>query len=65
MTQYRSAHQLRRANRNSDSDSGGEADDSDVEADADSGGETCTTVKSDGEVCGRELPCPYHTESEE
>lgn len=23
---------------------------------------TCDTVKSDGEVCGRELPCPYHNE---
>ncbi len=22
--------------------------------------ETCQTVKSDGEVCGRELPCGYH-----
>jgi hypothetical protein len=22
--------------------------------------ETCDAVKSDGEVCGRELPCPYH-----
>lgn len=25
-------------------------------------GETCDAVKSDGEVCGRELPCPYHSE---
>jgi len=24
--------------------------------------ETCDTVKSDGNVCGRELPCPYHSE---
>jgi len=24
--------------------------------------ETCDTVKTDGDVCGRELPCPYHTE---
>jgi hypothetical protein len=24
------------------------------------GGDTCETVKSDGEVCGRERPCPYH-----
>ena len=23
---------------------------------------TCETVKSDGEVCGRELPCQYHSE---
>ena len=25
---------------------------------------TCDAVKTDGEVCGRDLPCPYHTESE-
>jgi hypothetical protein len=24
--------------------------------------ETCDTVKADGEICGRELPCPYHSE---
>ena len=24
--------------------------------------ETCDVVKSDGEVCGRELPCQYHSE---
>jgi len=24
--------------------------------------ETCDTVKSDGDRCGRELPCPYHSE---
>lgn len=24
--------------------------------------ETCETVKSDGEVCGREKPCSYHDE---
>jgi len=23
---------------------------------------TCDTVKTDGDVCGRELPCPYHSE---
>lgn len=23
-------------------------------------GETCETVKTDGDVCGRELPCQYH-----
>jgi len=28
------------------------------------GPETCETVKSDGEVCGRELPCPYHSEGD-
>lgn len=25
------------------------------------GPETCETVKNDNEVCGRELPCPYHS----
>lgn len=25
---------------------------------------TCETVKTDGEVCGRELPCPYHSEED-
>lgn len=24
--------------------------------------ETCETIKSDGEVCGRDLPCPYHSD---
>jgi hypothetical protein len=24
--------------------------------------ETCEVVKQDDEVCGRELPCPYHSE---
>jgi len=23
---------------------------------------TCDAIKSDGEVCGRELPCGYHSE---
>ena len=23
--------------------------------------ETCDEVKTDGDVCGRELPCPYHS----
>lgn len=23
---------------------------------------TCDVTKADGEVCGRELPCPYHTD---
>jgi hypothetical protein len=23
---------------------------------------TCDVVQNDGEVCGRELPCPYHSE---
>jgi len=26
--------------------------------------ETCQVVKSDGEVCGRNLPCPYHDDEE-
>ncbi len=26
--------------------------------------ETCEEVKSDGEVCGREKPCPYHGDDE-
>lgn len=30
-----------------------------AQSDGDDSG-TCTAVKSDGEVCGRELPCPYH-----
>lgn len=63
MPQYRSAHQLRRANNNSDSDS---SDDSESDADAEGDApETCTAVKTDGEVCGRDLPCPYHSETEE
>lgn len=35
----------------------GDADTSESEA---SEGDTCETVKADGEVCGRERPCPYH-----
>jgi len=27
--------------------------------------DACQTVKNDGEVCGRELPCPYHSDSED
>jgi hypothetical protein len=26
--------------------------------------DTCDTVKNDGEVCGREPPCPYHSDGE-
>jgi len=26
--------------------------------------DTCDAVKTDGDVCGRELPCPYHTEAD-
>jgi hypothetical protein len=28
------------------------------------GGGTCQVEKADGEVCGRDLPCPYHSEGE-
>lgn len=28
-------------------------------------GDTCTAVKSDGEVCGRERPCQYHDDTDE
>ena len=27
--------------------------------------ETCDAVKSDGEVCGRELPCRFHSDTED
>lgn len=38
------------------------ADGSDSDADGQDGeqGDTCDTVKADGEVCGRERPCAYH-----
>lgn len=26
---------------------------------------TCDVVKADDEVCGRELPCPYHSDTDE
>ena len=26
--------------------------------------ETCDTVKADGDVCGRDLPCPYHSDTD-
>ena len=29
------------------------------------GTETCQAIKSDGEVCGRDLPCPYHSDDGE
>ena len=31
---------------------------------ADSGEDVCQVEKSDGEICGREKPCPYHNEEE-
>lgn len=27
--------------------------------------ETCEVVKSDGELCGRDLPCQYHSDETE
>lgn len=30
----------------------------------DADAETCQEVKADGEVCGRDLPCPYHSDEE-
>lgn len=35
-----------------------------VDAGDDSAG-TCDVVKSDDEVCGRDLPCPYHSDGDE
>lgn len=47
----------------SDSDSSSEDDEAESsEQDSSSQTETCEEVKSDGEVCGRERPCPYHDE---
>jgi hypothetical protein len=34
----------------------------DLAADALRVAETCDVVKADGDVCGRDLPCPYHTD---
>ena len=31
----------------------------------DDGPDTCQEVKNDGEVCGRDLPCPYHSDTED
>jgi len=33
-----------------------------IESDSSPEAETCEVEKSDGEVCGREKPCPYHEE---
>lgn len=35
--------------------------DTDTDADTDESVETCTVVKQDGDICGRELPCRYHS----
>ena len=37
-------------------------EDSNAEAETKGDDETCQVEKSDGEVCGRERPCPYHDE---
>lgn len=29
------------------------------------GAAACTVEKSDGEICGRERPCPYHDDQED
>jgi hypothetical protein len=29
------------------------------------GGDTCRVEKADGEVCGRDLPCQYHSDTDE
>lgn len=34
------------------------------QADQDAGPDTCDTELTDGGICGRELPCPYHSEDE-
>jgi hypothetical protein len=41
------------------------AHDCDADALLDGAADTCEAVKNDGEVCGRELPCPYHSESDD
>jgi len=33
----------------------------DVDDAGDDGDETCNVTKADGEVCGRDLPCQYHS----
>jgi len=30
-----------------------------------SGGDTCRVEKADGEMCGRDLPCQYHSNPED
>lgn len=36
-----------------------------TEDDADAEAETCQEVTGDGDVCGRELPCQYHSDQED
>lgn len=39
-----------------------DADAEELVVEADSG--TCQVVKNDGEVCGRDLPCSYHSDED-
>ena len=39
-----------------------ESDGADDSEDDDGEPGTCEEVKTDGEVCGRDLPCPYHSD---
>lgn len=41
----------------------GEISDGDDGDEAATDGGTCEVVKGDGEVCGRQLPCQYHSEA--
>lgn len=43
-------------------DSGEASDDAGKESEGDHDAGTCTATLTNGEVCGRELPCQYHTE---
>ena len=47
-----------------DVDEGDVGDEANVDENADAP-ETCQEVKSDGEKCGRELPCRYHSDDED
>jgi len=42
----------------------GDTDDTDTDGPSSDEPDTCDTVKADGEVCGRELPCPYHSDTD-
>jgi len=45
-------------------DTGSGSDSGDADDTASDGG-TCEVVKADGEVCGRQQPCPYHSDDAE
>ncbi|MFC4549385.1 MULTISPECIES: hypothetical protein [Halorussus] len=40
------------------------ASDEEETTEGEDGSNTCDVVKSDGEVCGRDLPCAYHSDEE-